>query len=157
MPSDDALRSHIIDLLSWKSAHVEFDRVVKNIPPELRGTRPAGAPYSLWELLEHIRLAQRDILEFCRTREYASPRWPEEFWPPSPAPARREEWQESIDAFRRDRRAIVDLIRTRDLMEQVPGGEGQTFLREALLVADHNAYHLGQMALVRRLLGIWPP
>jgi uncharacterized damage-inducible protein DinB len=157
MQRDDAFRGQITDLLSWKSAHVEFERVVKNVPPEYRGMRPSGAPYSLWELLEHMRLAQRDILEFCRSAKYASPRWPEDFWPPDPAPAKRDEWQRSIDGFHRDRRAMVELIGEQDLMSKVPGGEGQTFLREALLIADHNAYHIGQMVLVRRLLGIWPP
>lgn len=159
MSSSRLLRSQLADLLTWSSAHADLDRAVKNVPPEARGMRPDGVPYSLWQLLEHIRAAQWDILDFCRNSDYRSPDWPDEFWPDDPEPPAREDWQKSIDAVRRDRQSLVELIEDEktDLFERIPHGEDQTFLREAVLVADHNAYHIGQMVLLRRMLGIWPP
>lgn len=159
MSSSRVLRSHLADLLTWSSAHADFDRAVKNVPPEARGERPHTVPYSLWQLLEHIRTAQRDILDFCRNSDYRSPDWPNDFWPDDPEPPSREDWQKSIDAVHRDRYALVELIEdeSTDLFKRIPHGEDQTLLREVVLVADHNAYHVGQMVLLRRLLGIWPP
>ncbi len=159
MSPDDLLREHLKELLTWRSAHAEFERVVKNVPPELRGICPAGMPYSLWQLLEHIRLAQGDILDFCTNSKYTSPQWPDEFWPSDPTPATREDWQQSIDAFRRDRQSLVDVVmdQSLDMLGAVPHGEGQTYFREVVLVADHSSYHIGQMVAVRRSLGIWPP
>lgn len=159
MSSDDLIRDHLEELLSWNSAHVEIDRVLRNVPPNLRGACPPGVPYSLWQLLEHVRLAQRDILEFCTNQDYTSPRWPADFWPAAASPSEREDWQQSIAAYRRDRQSILDLVMDRsiDLMDAIPHGDGQTYFREIVLVADHTAYHTGQMVIVRRMLGIWPP
>ncbi len=159
MDPDQSTREHVGDLMTWRSAHVEFDRVVKNVPEELRGRRPASLPYSLWELLEHIRLAQHDILDFCINPRYETLKWPDDFWPVEPEPPEREQWQHSIDTYRRDRQAMLDLVQDDevDLHGAIPHGDGQTYLREALLAADHTAYHVGQMVLIRRILGIWPP
>ena len=157
--SQQLLRNHLAELLTWSSAHVDLERAVKNVPPEHRGKRPEGVPYSLWELLEHIRRAQLDILEFCRDPDYTSPNWPDDFWPSSPEPPSREDWQKSIDAIKRDRQELVDIIEVPnvDVLGTIPHGEGQTYLREAVLTADHTAYHVGQIVLLRRMLGIWPP
>jgi hypothetical protein len=156
--SDDALRDHLVRLLEWRDAHVDFDAAVAGLPPHLHGSRPAGLPYSPWELLEHLRITQRDILDFCRDANYSEPRWPDEYWPGSPAPASVEAWEESVAAFRRDREELAKLARDRgvELFARIPHGSGQTYLRELLLVADHNAYHLGELVAVRRLLGAWP-
>ena len=153
------MRDHLLDLLTWRAAHAEFDKAVKNIPPEMRGRCPRGIPHSLWQLLEHIRRAQEDIVEFCINPRYQSPKWPDDFWPPDAEPPEREDWQESIDSYRRDRQTMIDLIRDGDVdpHEAIRPGEEPTYLREILLVADHNSYHIGQMVLLRRFLGIWPP
>jgi len=116
-------------------------------------------PYSLWQLLEHIRRAQWDIVEFCRNTDYQSPKWPDDFWPIETEPIEREDWQDSIDSYKRDRQAMIDLIRDDaiDVHDRIRQSESQTYLREVLLVADHNSYHIGQMVFLRRILGIWPP
>lgn len=153
------LRSHLKDLLTWSSAHADLERAVKSVPPEYRGLRVENVPYTLWELLEHIRLAQWDILEFCRNSDYVSPNWPDDFWPAGPEPPTREDWQKSIDAIKRDRQELIEIIEDPgvDLFSAIPHGEGQTLVREAVLTADHAAYHVGQIVLLRRMLGIWPP
>ena len=153
----EALRSHLMNLLDWSDAHADFERAVAGIPEKLRGERPEGLPYSPWELLEHMRLTQRDILDFCRDPAYRQPRWPDDYWPRTAAPLSKEAWEESVEAFRADRRALTELLAdpALDLFDEVPQGEGQTYLREALLVADHSAYHLGELVAVRRLLGAW--
>lgn len=157
--SQQSLRNHLKELLTWSSAHVDLERAVKNVPTEYRGRRLEGAPYSLWQMLEHIRRAQEDILAFCRNPEYTSPNWPDDFWPEDPEPPSREDWQRSIDAIKRDRQELIEIIENpdRDLWSTIFHGEGQTYAREALLTADHTAYHVGQIVLLRRLLGIWPP
>ena len=139
-------------------AHASFDAAVKGIPAEKRGERPRGCPHSPWELLEHMRIAQNDILRFSRDPDYVSPAWPEGYWPAAPAPANEAQWRKSVKSFRDDLAALKELLgeRREKLDEPFPWGQGQTLLREALLVADHNAYHLGQLVLVRRLLGNWP-
>jgi uncharacterized damage-inducible protein DinB len=159
MASQQSLRDHLVDLLTWRAAHAEFDRAVKNVPPEMRGRCPRRVPYSLWQLLEHIRRAQWDIVEFCRNTDYQSPKWPDDFWPIETEPIEREDWQDSIDSYKRDRQAMIDLIRDDaiDVHDRIRQGESQTYLREVLLVADHNSYHIGQMVFLRRILGIWPP
>jgi uncharacterized damage-inducible protein DinB len=145
-------------LLDWNHAHVDFDAAVKDIPPKLRGVQPDGSPYSLWQLLEHIRIAQHDILDFCRNPSYAEKKWPDDYWPKSPAPPSEAAWDESLAAFRRDRTELKQLVADPklDLFAKIPHGTGQTYLREAFLVADHNAYHIGQLVSLRRQLGIWP-
>jgi uncharacterized damage-inducible protein DinB len=154
---DAPLRELVGRLLDWQDAHVAFDAAVDGIPPELRGAQPDGVPYSPWQLLEHIRVTQRDILDFCRDPAYEEPRWPEDYWPVSPVPPEADAWDASIAGVREDRDALKEMAADRalDLFAEIPHGTGQTYLRELLLVADHNAYHVGQLILVRRLLGIW--
>jgi len=156
--SDDALRAQVLRVLDWQDAHVGFEAVIEGIPPALRGTQARGLPYSPWQLLEHMRIAQHDILEFCRNAAYIEMKWPDDYWPQSPAPPNTAAWEHSVAAFRRDREAVKQLVADPnvDLFAKVPHGTGQTYLREALLVADHNAYHLGQLVTVRRLLDTWP-
>lgn len=158
MANDSALREQLGRLLSWEDAHASFDAIVAGIPPHLQGSQPAGLPYSPWQLLEHLRITQRDILDFCRDPEYQEREWPREYWPPAPAPPSETAWDESVETFRRDRDALCDLASdsTIELDGRVPHGTGQTYLRELLLAADHASYHLGELVVVRRLLGIWP-
>ena len=148
------LRNHLVNLLRGGQAHLQFDDAVQGIPIALRGKRPKGAAHSPWELLEHLRIAQSDILEFSRNPKHKSPDWPEGYWPTLPAPPTRSAWKESADAFRADLEAMIALVRNpkTDLFAKLPHGTGQTLLREALLVADHNAYHLGQLATVKHQL-----
>ena len=158
MPDDSSLRNQLLELLHGGHAHATFEDAVKDMPLELAGVRPPGAPYSAWELLEHIRIAQNDILEFSRSAQYTSPKWPAGYWPKSPAPSGPHLWKGSVDAVLRDRAAFEALVSNpaNDLYRKFPWGDGQTLLREALLIADHNAYHVGELVLVRRLLGAWP-
>jgi DinB superfamily len=156
-PGDKAVRRMLSALLDWEDAHVGFEKAVAGVPPELRGVRPSGAPRSLWEIVEHLRLAQADILEFCVSSGYEEKKWPDDYWPAEPSPSSRGDWDASIAAFLRDRRSLQKLAADPkiDLSEKIPHGSGQTYLRELVLVADHTAYHVGQLVLVRRLLGIW--
>ena len=146
-----------MSLLKGGNAHIDFESAIKGLPAELRGKRPKGFPHSPWELLEHLRLSQSDILEFSRDAKHQSPKWPEGYWPKTPAPPSASAWTKSVKQFRADLDAMCELVEnpSTDLFARIPHGEGQTILREALLVADHNAYHLGQLVLVRRLLGAW--
>lgn len=159
MTHDDALREQLVALLDWHRAHATFDDAVDGLPPTLRGQQPANLPYSPWQLLEHLRLAQRDILDFCRDSDYTQPAWPDDYWPATSAPPDDEAWTTSIARFRADRNAMKALVAdpATDLFIPVPHGDGQTILHETLLLADHNAYHVGQLVVVRRLLGCWPP
>ncbi len=152
-----ALREHLLYLLRGGGAHLDFEKAVAGLPPELRGARPAGLPHSPWRLLEHLRIAQWDILEFSRNPRHVSPPFPEGYWPEGDAPPDAGAWDRSVSAFRADLRAMEALVAgpASDLFTPLPHGQGQTLLREALLVADHNAYHLGQLVVVRRLLGAW--
>ena len=158
MATTDPLRQHLVRLLGWQDAHVNFDDAVEGLPPEFRGRRPPGVTHSPWELVEHLRLAQHDILEFCRNPDYQELTWPADYWPPSAAPPTAEAWDSSIAAFRNDQAALRRMAEdpALDLFAAIPHGSGQTYLRELLLVADHNAYHVGQLVIVRRLLGAWP-
>ncbi len=155
--NEAGVREHVRKLLGWEEAHVGFEKAVGGIPENLRGRRPEGAPYSPWELLEHIRIAQHDILEFCVSSAYESMEWPKDYWPSSPEPPSGAAWDASVAQFVEDRRALEELAANRsiDLTARVPNGDGQTYLRELLLVADHTAHHLGQLIVVRRLLGAW--
>lgn len=157
MAESDALRQHLLDLLRGRNAHADFDTVVADFPSRLRGVKPPGAPHTAWQLLEHIRLAQWDILEFSRNPKHKSPAWPEGYWPKTEAPPTAASWNNSLRSFRADLKAMAKLVADKktDLFAKIPHGTGQTILREAMLVADHNAYHLGQMVLLRRLLGAW--
>ncbi|HZP48965.1 MAG TPA: DinB family protein [Vicinamibacterales bacterium] len=151
------LRDHLARSLAWGDAHVTFDAAVAGLPPRLRGVVPPGLPHSAWQLVEHIRLAQADILEFGVSRRYREKQWPADYWPRSAAPPRRDAWMRAIAAVRRDRRALERLVRDSsiDLEAGVPSDPDKTFLREVLLLADHTAYHVGQLILVRRALGAW--
>ena len=151
----EVLSSHLERLLDWEDAHVGFEAVIEGIPPEVRGAQPRGLPYSAWQLLEHLRLCQRDILEFCRNPGYVDPKSMAEYWPASVAPPIPEAWEESVAGFRADLEDMKRLVREGNLFAAVPRGTGQTFLREVVLLADHNAYTLGQLVVLRRLLGIW--
>ena len=153
--NDKALREQLIQLLDSEHAHLKFDDAVKDFPPELRGKRPAGSPHSAWELLEHLRIAQSDILEFTRDPKHASPKFPDGYWPSTEAPPTDTAWDESVAAYRADLRAFSALTAAEsiDLFARIAHGDGQTVLREILLAADHNAYHLGQLVLVKKILG----
>jgi len=154
---DESLRQHLLYLLAGGGAHAKFEDVTKGLPANLRGKKPAKFPHSAWMLLEHMRIAQWDILEFSRSSKHASPEWPEGYWPEQDAPASASAWDKSVKHFRADLKAMQDLVADPEtnLFVQIPWGDGQTILREALLVADHNAYHLGQLVDVRRTLGAW--
>jgi len=155
--SNQALREHVLYLLRGGGAHLSFDDAIADLPVEFRGRKPDGVPHAPWRLLEHMRIAQWDILEFCRNPNHVSPEFPRGYWPDGDAPPTPDAWKMSVEAFRADLAAMQDLVadpRTH-LFAAIPSGEGQTLLREALLVADHNAYHLGQLVLVRRCLGVW--
>ena len=158
MAADSKLRKQLIALLRGGHAHATFDQTVNGFPLDLIATRPAGLPHSAWELLEHLRITQNDILLFSIRAGYVSPSWPEGYWPGTAAPDRVEQWDESVRLFRADLAAMEKLVleEGRDLHAAFPWGDGQTLLREALLVADHTSYHLGQLLLVRRALGAWP-
>jgi hypothetical protein len=153
-PETFSLRKHLADLLRMKGAHVNLESVVSDFPVALRGVKPAGAPHSAWQLLEHMRIAQEDILDFSRNPEYKERKWPAEYWPSTDAPPNEEAWEKSVVQFQSDLHDIQELIADtkRDLLAKIPHGTNQTLLREALLVADHNAYHLGQLVFLRKML-----
>ena len=157
MPNDKSLREHLSSLLKGGSAHATFDAAVKDFPAKHYGKRPKGAAHSPWEVLEHLRIAQRDILEFSRNAKHVSPEFPDGYWPKTPAPADATAWTKSVQSFRADLNAMMALAEDEsvDLFARIPHGEGQTILREVLVLADHNAYHLGELLLLRRLLGAW--
>ena len=157
MQNDKALRQHLLNLLKGGNAHVDFDAAIKGLPLALRGKRPKGAEHSPWEVLEHMRIAQWDILEFSRNPNHQSPEFPQGYWPRTQAPPSETAWNKSVKTFRANLQSVRNLIAddATDLFAKIPHGEGQTILREALLVADHNSYHLGQLILLRRLLGVW--
>ena len=156
--SADSLRSHVASVLSWQDAHVSFDAAIASVPIEKRGVKPHGMPYSLWQLLEHLRITQRDILDFCRPEGYVELEWPADYWAKSEEPPSEGAWEESIRGFREDLEQMRALAADPavDLFAVVPQGTTQTYLRELLLVADHNAYHVGEIVAARRSLGIWP-
>jgi hypothetical protein len=153
----DPLRTQLAALLDWRDAHADLESAIAGLPRELRGAVPPGLPYSPWQLVEHLRLAQRDILDFCRNPAYEEMKWPDDYWPKDPAPPSDRHWEESLAGLRRDLEELRALANDRslDLFDRIPHGTGQTYLRELLLVADHNAYHVGQLVAVRRLLGAW--
>ena len=157
MKDDKALREHLVKLLKGHEAHAPYEKAVADFPAELRGKVSHEAEHSAWQLLEHLRIAQWDILEFSRDAHHQSPDWPSGYWPASPEPPDPKAWDRSVDLFRKDLESMCSLVEDEktDLFARISHGDGQTILREALLVADHNAYHLGQLVLVRRLLEAW--
>ena len=154
---DTPVRQLLAKALAWEDAHVNFDKAVQGIPADFRGRQPPGLPHSAWQLLEHLRITQRDILDFCRNPAYEEMQWPADYWPPSAAPPSDRAWRDSITGYLEDRTALQQLAAdmTLDLYAKIPHGSGQTYLRELVLIVDHSAYHVGQLVLVRRLLGIW--
>ncbi len=157
MPTDKSLREHVISLLKGGGAHVNFEAAFKDLPPELRGKRPTGADHSPWEVLEHMRIALWDIVEFTRNPKHVSPQFPSGYWPSSQAPPDAKAWDKSVNAFRADSKALAGLVadESTDLLAPLAHSKEHTVLREALVAADHNAYHLGEFVLIRRLLGAW--
>jgi hypothetical protein len=155
---EEKLREQLVASLSGKGAHAPFEKVVQGFPVELAGQRVAGLPHTAWQLLHHLWIAQWDILEFIRAPSHESPPWPEGYWPREPAPAKATDWPDTVKKFRADLAAVIGLVRdtNNDLFSPFPHGDGQTLLREALLVIDHNSYHLGQLVDVRRGLNAWP-
>ena len=154
--NDQPLRDQLTQVLDWGHAHMRFDEAVQDFPPELRGRRPPGGPHSPWELLEHLRLALWDIVEFTRKgKGHVSPPWPQGYWPSSEAPPHDLAWDESVKAYRKHLREFAELLAdpSVDLFAPIANADGQTPLREVLLVIDHNAWHLGQLVMVRRMLG----
>jgi hypothetical protein len=154
--SDQSLRDQLLQLLRGGQAHATFEDAVGDWPVQLAGVKVANFPHTAWMLLEHMRIGQWDILEFSRNSKHVSPKWPEGYWPAAEAPADEKAWKASMAAFKKDLQAMARLVSDRkaDLYTRVPWGDGQTVLREALLVADHNAYHLGQLAMLRKSIGI---
>ena len=155
--NDSALRKQLIELLRGRGAHADFDEAIEGLPEALRGASAKDPPFTPWRLLEHLRLAQWDILEFSRNPKHKSPAWPEGYWPEADAPPNSGAWDASVAAFRRDLGEMEKLVRdpSSDLFTPFSWGQGQTLLREAMLVADHNSYHAGQLILLRRVLGAW--
>ncbi|HVP17854.1 MAG TPA: DinB family protein [Spirochaetia bacterium] len=152
------LREQLAVSLGGRGAHVPFDKAVEGFPLELAGRRVSGLPHTAWQLLYHLWICQWDILEFVRDPSHESPAWPEGTWPKEDAPAQAAEWQTTVRKFRSDNKAVIGLVRDgkNDLTEPIPHGQGQTLVREALLVIDHNSYHIGQLVFVRRALKAWP-
>jgi hypothetical protein len=155
--ADDRLREHLRELLRGGHAHPDFEAAIADLPDGLRGSRPAGLPHTPWRLLEHMRIAQWDILRFSIDPDHVSPEFPKGYWPEGDAPPSPSSWDDAVSAFRADLNAMIDLVSDpkADLFAPIPHGQGQTILREAMLVADHNSYHIGQLITVRRLLGAW--
>ncbi len=156
MSDDLALRAQLRRILDWEDAHASFDRAAAGLPARLRGVTPDGGAHSAWQLLEHLRICQHDILDFCRNPKYVEMAM-EDYWPPSAEPPSPKAWSASVAAIRRDVAALKRLAADRriDLFARIPHGSGQTYLRELLLMADHNAYHVGQLVALRRALGQW--
>jgi hypothetical protein len=153
---ESAVRAHLAKALDWRGAHMSFDQAVKGFPKELMGTRVPGLAHTAWQILYHLRITQWDILEFVRDPAHESPQWPEGYWPPDGEQPSPEQWADAVGSFQADLKAMIELVRDprNDLLAPIPHGEGQSLLREALLVIDHNSYHVGQLVDLRRLLGI---
>jgi len=157
MKNDHVLRQHLLYLLQGDGAHTDFDSTLKDLPTALRGTRAPSAAHSPWELLEHLRITQRDVLDSIRNAKHVSPEFPAGYWPASPSPASDKAWEKSADGFRADFKALTEMLedKSTDLLAPIPHSDGQTIFRKVAMLADHNAYHLGQMVLLRRVLGGW--
>jgi len=157
MNTDQSLRKHLLELLDGGNAHANFDQVIEGLPARSRGEIPQGLAHSAWMLLEHMRISQWDILDFSRNANYKALKWPADYWPKNPAPTDALAWEKSIERFHNDLEAMKKIVSDpkTDLFAKIPWGEGQTILREAMLIADHNSHHLGQVIDLRRLLGVW--
>jgi len=157
--SDQSLRDHLLELMRGGSAHLRFDEAIEGLPADLRGTKHQELPHTAWQLLEHLRITQWDILDFSRNPDYVHIKWPDDYWPKTAAPPDDAAWDQAVEQFRQDLKAMQDLVADpkTDLYAKIPWGDGQTILREAMLVADHNAYHVGQIVSLRQALGAWQP
>lgn len=156
MDAEEEARNHLINLMDGTQAHVAFEEVVNNtIPFGLRGIMPEKMPYSIWHLVEHIRLAQHDLLEYSKDSFFQSPPWPEGYWPESKSPIDEEEWNNSLETIKKDFQEMQELIKTQPLFEPFVNGSGHTLFRQAMLMAEHRTYHTGQLITLRRMLGIW--
>ena len=149
------LIDELLHLLNGGNAHAGLDRALKGLPAELRGVKLDKLPYSIWQLVEHIRIAQWDMLEFSKDGSHESPNWPDDYWLKETAPKNEEAWNKSVKQIELDRAKFIDLIKTGDLFSKIPHGDGQTILREVLQAADHEAYHVAEIVMIRRLLGAW--
>ena len=156
--TDTAVRDLLVKVLDWEDSHVGFDKAVDGVPEHMRGAQVSGL-HSPWELVEHLRITQHDILDFCRNKDYEEMEWPQDYWPTTPAPPSASAWDESVEQFKRDRESLrrMGSDPNVDLTARIPHGDGQTYMREFVLAADHAAYHVGQLVQVRQLLGIWKP
>jgi uncharacterized damage-inducible protein DinB len=156
-PNDKITRKHLTDLITKGNAHATLDDALQDLSPALRGIKPDGLPYSIWQLLDHIRIAQWDILEFTKDQKHRSPKWPEGYWLKDPEPASEAAWDKTIKQIKADQQEFVDLLNdeANNLYQPLPEGDGQTLMREALLIGDHNAYHTAEIIMIRRLLGDW--
>jgi uncharacterized damage-inducible protein DinB len=153
----DQLREQLVKYLNWQEAHASFDSAIEGIPSEKYGVQPEGLPFSPWQLLEHLRITQHDIVDFCINPNYTEPKWPDDYWSATVAPPTVDAWAESVAAYRADLEQFQQFVANPelDLFATIPHGSGQTYLREVLLIVDHAAYHIGQIVAVRRLLGVW--
>ncbi len=152
--NESTLRQQLVTAIRGRESQIDFDSAVKDFPPDRHGVKPAGAPHTAWQLLEHMRIAQHDILEFSRDPNHKSPHWPEGYWPPSEAPPDARAWETTVKAFKHDARELERLVQDpqQALFQPFSHGDGQTLLREALLVATHNSYHLGQLVFLKKML-----
>jgi len=159
MATIDILREQLVELVDGQGAHMPFDEAVAGFPDDAINQRPPNVPYTPWHLLEHVRIAQHDILDYIVNRAYLAPSWPEEYWPAPDAAATPGDWARTVAAFRADQRALRELVAdpATDLLATIPGAPGHTLLREVRLVGDHNAYHIGEFAILRQVMGTWPP
>ena len=157
MNNDQILRDHLLELLKGGHGHATFDKAIEGLPANLRGAKASGLPHTIWQLVEHLRIAQWDILEFSRDKNHVCPDWPKGYGPETTSPPDDAAWEKSVESFRKDLQAVQDLVADpkTDLYAKLPWGDGQTVLREAMLVADHNAYHVAQIISVRQVLGAW--
>jgi hypothetical protein len=151
----EILIKELIKLLEGGGAHATLKDALDNLPADLRGVKPNNLPYSIWQLAEHIRIAQWDMLEFSKDGSHQSPKWPDDYWPKESAPANDAAWDKTIDQINTDRDEFITLLKSHDIYEKIPHGDGQTILREALQMADHTSYHTSEIILLRRLLGAW--
>ncbi|MFW0718256.1 DinB family protein [Pedobacter sp. N23S346] len=142
-------------LLNGGGAHVGFKDAVKELPFSALGEKPHGLPYSIWQLASHIKIAQWDMLEFSKDGSHQSPKWPDDYWPKETAPSNEQEWTDTLAAIDQDLESFINLLDSSDIYSAIPHGNGQTVLREAFQIADHNAYHIAEIVVIRRLLGIW--
>lgn len=154
---NDILVSELIKLLNGGSAHVSLEQALDDLPAKLRGITPGNLPYSIWQLAEHIRLAQWDMLKFSQDEKHVSPQWPQGYWVKETAPASDEAWEKSLKQIKEDREEFIRLLKSGEIYRAIPHGQGQSILREALQIADHNAYHTAEIIMIRRLLADWKP